>query len=54
MTAKPRVSCAMICVADNHDMAGRRAAQQTPPLEAGGRAREAERWVTEMGLDPIR
>ena len=54
MTAEPRVWCAMIYVADSREVAG--AVRRSKRLhwkqqEARG---EVERWVIEMGLDPIR
>ena len=54
MTAEPRVWCAMIYVADSRDVAG--AVRRSKPLhwKQEEARREGERWVTEMGLDPIR
>lgn len=51
---EPRVWCAMIYVADSRDVAGAvRRSKRLHSKQAGAR-REVERWVTEMGLDPVR
>lgn len=54
MTAEPRVWCAMIYVADSRDVAGAVRRSKRLHWKQEDALREGERWVTEMGLDPIR
>ena len=54
MTAEPRVWCAMIYVADSRDVAGAVRRSKRLHWKQEDARREGERWVTEMGLDPIR
>ena len=54
MTAEPRVWCAMIYVADSRDVAGAVRRSKRLHWKQEDALRECERWVTEMGLDPIR
>ena len=54
MTAGPRGGCAMIYVADSRDVAGAVRRSKRLHWKQEDARREGERWVTEMGLDPIR
>jgi len=54
MTAEPRVWCAMIYVADSRDVAGAVRRSKRLHWKQEDALREGERWVTEMGLNPIR
>jgi len=54
MTADPRVWCAMIYVTDSRDVAGAVRRSKRLHWKQEDARREAERWVTEMRLDPIR
>ena len=54
MTAEPRVWCAMIYLADSRDVAGAVRRSKRLHWKQEDALREGERWVTEMGLDPIR
>ena len=53
MTAEPRVWCAMIYVADSHDVAGAVRRSKRLHWQQESARREAEGWVIDMRLDPI-
>jgi hypothetical protein len=53
MTAEPRVWCAMIYVADSHDVAGAVRRSKRLHWKQDDARREVECWATEMALDPV-
>jgi hypothetical protein len=53
MTAETRVWCAMIYVADSHDVAGAVRRSKRLHWKQDDARREVEAWVTEMALDPV-
>lgn len=54
MSAESRVWCAMIYVADSRDVAGAVRRSKRLHWKQVQARREVERWVAEMGLDPVR